>query len=48
MHSSIALLSALAAGAFAKTITVTVGKGGFVFNLDTIAAAVGDVVEFHF
>jgi plastocyanin len=48
MHSSIALLSAFAASVFAKTITVTVGKGGLVFNPDTITAAVGDVVEFHF
>jgi plastocyanin len=48
MHLSIALLSILAASAFAKTITVTVGKGSLVFNPDTITAAVGDIVEFHF
>lgn len=48
MHLSIALLSTLVASTFATTITVTVGKGGLVFNPDTITAAVGDVVEFHF
>jgi plastocyanin len=48
MHSSIAILSILAASALAKTISVYVGKGGLVFSPDTIAADVGDVVEFHF
>jgi plastocyanin len=48
MHLSIAWLAVIATNAVAKTITVDVGESGFVFNPDTITAAVGDVVEFHF
>jgi hypothetical protein len=45
MHSSIALLSVLAASAIAKAIPVMVGQSGLVFSPDTVTAAVGNVVE---
>ncbi len=47
MHSAIAL-AALVASAAAKTIVVTAGQGGLVYSPDSVTAAVGDTVEFHF
>ena len=41
-------LALLFASATAKTIVVEVGKGGLTFSPDSIKAAVGDVVQFHF
>lgn len=34
--------------ALAKTTTIAVGKGGLNFDPDTVTAAQGDVLEFHF
>src|SRR4051794_4648394 len=48
MHSSVALLAAIAAGAVAKTITIDAGEGGLIYNPNTVTADVGDVIEFHF
>ncbi|KAH6884420.1 Cupredoxin, partial [Thelonectria olida] len=45
---NVAILSVLAAGASAATHKIEVGKGGLTFNPDTVKAAKGDVVEFHF
>ncbi|KPM40828.1 hypothetical protein AK830_g5691 [Neonectria ditissima] len=45
---NLALVSLLAAKASAETHKVEVGKDGEVFDPETIKAAKGDVVEFHF
>ncbi len=42
------MAAALASQASAKTITVAVGKSGLTFSPDTITAAVGDTLQFHF
>jgi hypothetical protein len=34
--------------ASAATLRIDVGQGGFVFSPDTITAAAGDVLDFHF
>lgn len=34
--------------ALAKTTTIAVGKGGLIFDPNTVTAAKGDVLEFHF
>ncbi|PWI64167.1 hypothetical protein PCL_12087 [Purpureocillium lilacinum] len=44
----IAALALSAAASTAKVISVDVGEGGFTYNPDTITAAAGDSVEFHF
>lgn len=44
----VAAVALLVGVANAKMILVEVGKGGLVYSPDTIKAAVGDVVEFHF
>lgn len=41
-------LLSLAAVASAATIVVDVGKGGLTFTPDSVTAAKGDIVEFHF
>ncbi|KAJ6444806.1 LON peptidase N-terminal domain and RING finger protein 1 [Purpureocillium lavendulum] len=43
-----AALALLATSAAAKVIVVNVGQGGFTFSPDSIKAAAGDNVEFHF
>ncbi|KAI5456942.1 Cupredoxin [Mariannaea sp. PMI_226] len=50
MHFNAAILAVLglAAGASAETIKVEVGKGGLQFSPNSIKAAKGDTVEFHF
>ena len=41
-------LLSLAAVASAATIVVDVGQGGLTFTPDSVTAAKGDIVEFHF
>jgi plastocyanin len=48
MYTSIGVLAGLAATAVAKTIVITAGTGGLAFSPDTVTAAVGDILEFHF
>jgi plastocyanin len=48
MYASIGFLAGLAATVVAKTIVITAGTGGLAFSPDTVTAAVGDVLEFHF
>jgi plastocyanin len=48
MHSSVALLAIIATAVVAKTIVIDAGETGLVFNPDSTAADVGDVLEFHF
>ncbi|KAJ4188947.1 hypothetical protein NW755_006448 [Fusarium falciforme] len=45
---SVALFALLAVGASAATHRVEVGKGGLKYTPDTISAAKGDIIEFHF
>ncbi|RSL87106.1 hypothetical protein CEP51_002399 [Fusarium floridanum] len=45
---NVALLALLAIGASAATHKVEVGKGGLKYTPDTITAAKGDIIEFHF
>ncbi|KAI8665329.1 hypothetical protein LRP88_04155 [Fusarium phalaenopsidis] len=45
---SVALFALLAVGASAATHIVEVGKGGLKYTPDTISAAKGDIIEFHF
>lgn len=45
---SVSLLALLSAGASAATHKVEVGKGGLNYNPNTIKAAKGDIIEFHF
>ncbi|KAI8664438.1 hypothetical protein NCS55_00952500 [Fusarium keratoplasticum] len=45
---SVALFALLAVGASATTHRVEVGKGGLKYTPDTISAAKGDIIEFHF
>lgn len=44
----VARLLSMAVAATAATISVDVGKGGLTFTPDSITAAKGDIVEFHF
>lgn len=44
----VALLALIAVGASAATHKVEVGKGGLKYTPDTITAAKGDIIEFHF
>jgi len=48
MKSVAAILLLYPSAAWAANHMVTVGAGGFVFNPNTITAAVGDTVEFMF
>jgi plastocyanin len=48
MYPSISFLAGLAASASAATIVVNAGQNGFTYTPNTIAANVGDTVEFHF
>ncbi|KAF4463619.1 extracellular serine-rich [Fusarium albosuccineum] len=49
MHCpSVAVLAVLAAGASAATHKVEMGEGGLTFKPDSLKAAKGDTVEFHF
>ncbi|OAA60356.1 extracellular serine-rich protein [Niveomyces insectorum RCEF 264] len=41
-------LLSLAAAVTAATIEIDVGKGGLAFSPDTVTAAKGDILEFHF
>ncbi|RMJ20133.1 hypothetical protein CDV36_000237 [Fusarium kuroshium] len=45
---NVALLALFAIGASAATHKVEVGKGGLKYTPDTITAAKGDIIEFHF
>ncbi|KAI8716793.1 hypothetical protein NCS52_00973700 [Fusarium sp. LHS14.1] len=45
---NVALLALLAVGASAANHKVEVGKGGLNYNPNTIKAAKGDIIEFHF
>ncbi|OAA63567.1 extracellular serine-rich protein [Niveomyces insectorum RCEF 264] len=45
---SAAVLLGLAASAAAKNIQIDVGENGFTFSPDSVTAAVGDVLDFHF
>ncbi len=42
------LVLALAATASAATIKINVGQSGLTFTPDSVTAAKGDIVEFHF
>ncbi|KID95275.1 extracellular serine-rich protein, partial [Metarhizium majus ARSEF 297] len=44
----VAAFSALAAQASAKTIRIDVGKDGLAFSPDSVTAANGDMLEYHF
>ncbi|KAG8415358.1 hypothetical protein J3459_011428 [Metarhizium acridum] len=44
----VAAFSALAAQASAKTIRIDVGKDGLAFSPDSVTAAKGDILEYHF
>ncbi|KAK9442960.1 uncharacterized protein G6M90_00g089920 [Metarhizium brunneum] len=44
----VAAFSALAAQASAKTIRIDVGKDGLTFSPDSVTAANGDMLEYHF
>lgn len=48
MYSQIILGALFAPMALAATMDIDVGEKGFVFDPDTVTAAVGDVLNFHF
>lgn len=48
MKAFAAILFLYPSAAWGANHMVTVGAGGFVFNPDTVTAAVGDTIEFIF
>jgi plastocyanin len=48
LRGLVVALSSIALGVSAKSIDIDVGKDGLVFTPDTVTAAVGDELHFHF